>query len=144
MSVATGPPVDEYGNELPSAHSQAGRWAMVPMWVLPLLTGTELQVYVALRSFADRRGEAHPFVRTISQVAGVSVRTVEKAISRMRVLGVLSSERLTRKDGTNGGCRYFLRDIPPTQERGGYPSSGTGTKPSSGTGQRTHQLVTHQ
>ena len=87
---------------------------MVPVWVLDAgLTGAELAVHISLRSFADRRGEAHPLVRTIAQRAGVSVRTAERAIARMREIGMLTSEQIIRPDGSVGGCRYRLVDIPP-------------------------------
>ena len=94
--------------------TQTGPYAIVPIWVLTAgLTGSELATYVSLRSFADRAGEAHPRVRTVASRAGVSERTAERAIARMRELDLVQSTRIYRPDGTIAGCSYVLRDMPP-------------------------------
>lgn len=120
-----------------AVRSQAGAWAMVPVWVLSKgLTGGELATYVSLRSFADRSGEAHPSFRTVAERAGLSVKTVEKAVSRLRDLGLLRTTRRYRPDGSIAGCDYVLVDVdpapePPTQDvRSGDPEDRPSGDPS--------------
>lgn len=93
---------------------------MVPVWVLSIgLKGAELAVYVSLRSYADVHGAAHPHVKTIAQRAGVSERTAERAITRMRDLGLLTTIRRYREDRSIAGCEYTLRDLPLEPGSGG-------------------------
>lgn len=94
--------------------SEVGPWAMVPIWVLTYLNGSAVAVYVALRSFADQNGAAHPRVKTIAERAGVSERTVARAITEMRELNLLRTLQWARPDGSIGGCHYYLRDLPPS------------------------------
>lgn len=94
--------------------TDVGPWAMVPVWVLRAgLTGAEIAVYVSLRSYADREGSAWPSVQSIADRAGASRRTAERAIARMRDLGLLETSQWHRPDGSIGGCSYRLRDVPP-------------------------------
>ena len=94
--------------------TQVGPWAMVPVWVLGMgLKGAELAVYVSLRSYADRGGDAHPHIKSIAERAGVHLVTAKKAIARFRELDMIRSEQWYRDDGSIGGCRYHLRDVPP-------------------------------
>lgn len=98
--------------------SQVGPVAVVPIWVLRKgLTGSELAVYVALRSYADRGRDAFPKTRTIADRAGVHPVTARKAIVRFRELDLVRSEKWHRQDGSVGGNRYHLRDIPADEER---------------------------
>lgn len=95
--------------------TQTGPWAMVPAWVLQAgLTPTQLVVYVALRSFADPAGECFPKQSTLADRAGLPLGTVKNALTEMRKRGLLKSEPIHRRDGSIGGCRYWLRDVPPT------------------------------
>ncbi|GGM27495.1 hypothetical protein GCM10011608_10330 [Micromonospora sonchi] len=116
--------------------SQVGPWGMVPAWVLLVkdskgkgLSGADLRVYVALRTFADRWGAAFPHVPTIAARADVTARTAEKSITRLRDLGLLTSKRRYRADGSISGCDYVLRDIPPSPDEvenaEGVPSIST-------------------
>lgn len=116
--------------------SQVGPWGMVPAWVLLVkdkdgkgLSGSDLRVYIALRTFADRWGAAFPHVPTIAARADVTPRTAEKSITRLRDLGLLTSKRRYRADGSISGCDYVLRDIPPSPDEGdnagGVPSIST-------------------
>lgn len=93
--------------------TQVGPFAMVPIWVLGQgLSGSELAVYVALRSYADRSGDAHPQVPAIAARAGVTTRTAERALARLRTLDMIKVTRLHRADGSVAGCNYWLRDVP--------------------------------
>jgi hypothetical protein len=95
-------------------HAQTGPWAMVPGWVLHVgLTGNELAVYVALRTFAGRTGEAWPRISVLADRAGVSRSTVDRALARLRQLDLVRSRTNRRPDGSVTGSRYWLRDVPP-------------------------------
>lgn len=94
--------------------SQIGPWAMVPVWVLSHLQGSHLAVYVALRSYADHSRDARPFVASLAARAGVTTRTVERALARMRERGLISTDRWYRPDGSIGGLEYHLADVEPS------------------------------
>ena len=112
-------------------HSEIGPWAMVPGWVLQVgLSGSELATYVAMRTFTDRHGEGWPTVRKIAERAGVNIKTAEKAISRMRELGLLTSQRKYRADGSIAGCDYLLTDVAPRE--GTRETAGGGTRETAG------------
>lgn len=128
--------------------SQVGPWAMVPVWVLAVgLTGAELAVYVALRSYADRQGDARPYVRTLALRAGVSPRTAERALARFRELNLVRTTQRRRPDGSTAGLAYRLRDVAPRpavsggpdERDGGPPDERDGGVPTGLSGQRTHQ-----
>jgi hypothetical protein len=98
--------------------TESGPFALVPIWVLDFgLGGSELAVYVAMRSFANRHGEGWPRVKAIAERANVAKRTAEKAISRFRELGLLTSVQRHREDGSIKGCTYYMRDVPLTGRR---------------------------
>lgn len=119
--------------------SEIGPWAMVPAWVLSVgLKGAELAVYVSLRSFANMQGAAHPHVKTIARRAGVSERTAERAIARLRDLGLLSTTRRYRDDGSIAGCDYTLRDMPLESA-----SWGTDARVARGTDEDDASVPTH-
>jgi len=47
--------------------TESGPWGMVPVWVLGLgLSGSELAVYVALRSYADRSRACFPLTASLT------------------------------------------------------------------------------
>jgi hypothetical protein len=123
--------------------SQCGPWAMVPVWVLSVgLSGAELAVYVALRSYADRHGEARPHVRTIATRAGVSERTAARAIATMRDKRLLRTTKVYGHNGATLGCDYHLRDVPP-DEADTPPPDEADTPPRRGCqGKGTHQRNT--
>jgi len=123
--------------------SEIGPWAMVPIWVLDKkLSGGELATYVALRSFADRTNNARPYTRTIALRANVSQRTAERAIDRLRELGMIITQRKHRPDGSIAGLSFHLVDrdpgsygaravsVPPVTGVGTPPVTGDGTLPS--------------
>lgn len=123
----------------------AGPWGMVPIWVLDPgqylpavdpatlkegddkpLNGTDMRVYVALRSFADPEGLCWPTTRTVAERANVGKSTAEKAIGKLRRIGLLTSEVRHRGDGSISGCLYRLRNDPPaTLATPSNPEGGT-------------------
>jgi hypothetical protein len=102
--------------------SQVGPWGMVPAWVLLAkdsdgkgLSGADLRVYIALRTFADRERKAFPHVPTIAARAGVNARTAEKCLSRLKEMGLVVSKRRYRADGSIARCDYEMVDIRPVR-----------------------------
>lgn len=90
---------------------------MVPVWVMKYLKGADLAVYLSLRSFADRQGNAWPHAKTIAERAGVAVGTARNAIQKMRQLGLITTTENTRSDGSLSGLNYFMRDVEPKKSR---------------------------
>jgi hypothetical protein len=90
---------------------------MVPIWILSMgLTGSEVAVYVALRSFCDRNGECYPTMRTVATRAGCSYYTVRNALKRFRELDLLTTADVYRSDGQGlAHLRYHLIDLDPRQ-----------------------------
>lgn len=164
----------ESSNPATPAATAAGPWGMVPIWILDPdqylpavdpatlkegddkpLNGTDMRVYVALRSFADPDGLCWPTTRTVAERAKVGKSTAEKAIGKLRRIGLLASEMRYRGDGSVSGCLYRLRNDPPTGEQtpsnpeggtleseGGVPQDSRGGTPESG-GARTNQGTHH-
>lgn len=100
--------------------SESGPAAWVPAWVLGIgLTDGELRIYVALRTFADRQGKAHPRPETVAERASnvggkpVAVRSVHNAYGRFRQLGLMTTTRRRRDDGSYGPVRVTLLDVRP-------------------------------
>jgi hypothetical protein len=109
--------------------SQIGPWGMVPAWVLLAkdahgkgMSGADLRVYVALRTFADREGKAFPHVQTIAERADVSQRAAERSIAHLRDMELLSTRRRYRADGSISRCDYVLTDIKPVSAGEGVPT----------------------
>ncbi len=123
--------------------TEIGPWAMVPAWVLTKgLKPATLVTYVALRSFADRGGDAHPRAETIAERACLSVGTVRNSIQELRSKGLIETTERRRPDGSLAGLVYKLFDLDPTpgsvagpRRRGEKPGPKPGTqKPRSGAG----------
>lgn len=94
--------------------TETGAWAYVPQWILRYkLNGSEMRTYVALRTYANQQGVAWPKVKTLAERAYVDVSTAEKAISKLRNLGLLTTTVRRRDDGTVYACTYMLRDTDP-------------------------------
>lgn len=147
--------------------AQSGSWGKVPGWILDTdaylpayfanvpedqrkkgddkpLNASELRVYIALRTFADRKGKVKARAKTIAERAKVDKSGAERAISKFRRLGWLTSRRHYRDDGSISRCDYFLRDSCPTaddfhhpQHNGGVPAeSRVGYPPDHGKSSR--------
>ena len=109
---------DAAGSEIVS---DLGAFALVPVWVLHLgLSGSELAVYVSLRSFADGNGgNCYPSTKLIAERAGVAVGTVRNAVMVLRRKGALTTTKKFRRDGSVCGLRYLLLSkqmTPPSSD----------------------------
>ena len=117
-------------------YTQIGPWGLVPAWILDPdiylpgvpdpsnlkkgkdddtkpLSGSELRVYISLRTFSNQAGHCNPFVSTIADRAKVSKGAAEKAISKFKRLGWLETKQQHRPDGSLWRCDYYLRDVCP-------------------------------
>jgi hypothetical protein len=111
--------VNKSSSSTPRVATEVGPWAMIPTWVLEHdLSAAELKVYIALRSFSHARlgsGDdqgVFPHVDTIAKRANIHLRTAEKAISRLRERGLITSQRRYNDQGWIRGCDYMLADLP--------------------------------
>lgn len=117
---------------------QVGPVAIVPIWVLTIgLTGGEIAVYVALRSFCDRNGDCFPTARTIATRAEANVGATRNAIQKFRRLGLLTTDEVYRKNSRElAYLRYHLVDLDPrkwkVEPRGGVPRTSDTPTPVNG------------
>lgn len=93
--------------------------ARIPEWIVYLVSPRELQVYAVLARYADERGYCFPGIPTIASALGVSVSTVQTAVSGLAKAGAL--DVIARFDGegrqtTNG---YRLHWAPPDSKNPG-------------------------
>jgi hypothetical protein len=125
---------DATGNEVVT---DTGPFALVPVWVLEMgLSGSELAVYVSLRSFADASGDScYPLTKTIAERAGVAAGTVRNVVSKLRKLGMVATRERRRSDGSTAGLQYLLTNVRP-------PSSDGDRGPSSGGDRGCHEVMT--
>lgn len=140
QQATAGPDVDAPGG----VYTQTGIHAFIPIWILSPsaylpganpeklkpgdekpLNNSEIRVYIALRSFADRyTGHAWPFVKTIAGRAEVHPHSAEKALAKFERLGWLTKVR-RYKDSDKGQrwihrCDYYLVDVCPEPPPGGW------------------------
>ncbi|SCG38849.1 helix-turn-helix domain-containing protein [Micromonospora coxensis] len=92
------------------------------------LRATERLVLVAVAAHANREGDAWPSVATIAEYAGVSVRTVQRALAKLVHLGRLAVRqvatiatrvyRLITRHPTTAGGDNQQPGVTPTRPRG--------------------------
>lgn len=71
-------------------------FGMVPTWLRGKVTRNELCVYVALTWRLDADGTAFPSHALLAEDSGVSVSSVQRALNRLRELGVVDWEQRAR------------------------------------------------
>lgn len=120
--------------------TQIGPWGLIPVWILSPemylpgvpdpaalkkgderpLNGSELRVFIALKSYANAEGYARPFVSTLAERANVDKSSAERALAKFKRLGWLTSKRQYRDQGDEKWirrCDYWVRDICPEPRR---------------------------
>jgi hypothetical protein len=176
VTAAPRPRTKPTAETLGGVYSQTGPHAFIPLWVLDPATylpgvpnpaklrkgddkplnNAELRTLIALRSFADRySGHAFPLIKTIAARAGVHPTSAEKAVSKFKRLGWVTSKRRYRDPEKRiiAGCDYYVIDVcpqprltedspsdadpdqgvPANSRGGGYPpNDGEGTRESEG------------
>lgn len=105
-------------------------FVVVPWWLLDLpdIGGFELTVYCAIARHADSEGQAHPSRARIAQMAGVNIKTVDRAVAKLTEVGAI--EKRARKDpaGDATSNLYLLHELPTgvaTETVLGSDSDGT-------------------
>lgn len=106
MANHISPQVDQFDGDI-ELQSQTGPFAIVPMWIFHHdLTPSELNTWISIRAL----GGGVPMVMrhaTIARTADRAVGTVDRAISRLLRLGVLTAT------STDGGIAYLAVDVDP-------------------------------
>jgi hypothetical protein len=83
-----------HGSSKPSIRTDAGPFALVPLWVLQRLnqgssSGAALSVFVALHKWTNSDRYGYPSHATIGQFAGLSPATVKRGIKALEDIGSL-------------------------------------------------------
>lgn len=105
-------------------------FVIVPWWLLDIedIGGFELAVYCAIARHADSEGMAHPSRSRIATMAGVNIKTVDRAVAKLTEVGAI--EKRARKDpaGDPTSNLYLVHELPTgvaTQTVLGSDSNGT-------------------
>lgn len=123
-------------------------FVIVPWWLLDMedVGGFELAVYCAIARHADIEGMAHPSRSRIATMAGVNIKTVDRAVAKLTEVGAI--EKRARKDpaGDPTSNMYLVHELPTgvaTETVLGSDSDGTTVATQTGLGvatQTVHEL----
>ena len=105
-------------------------FVVVPWWLLDLeqVGGFELAVYCAIARHADSDGEAHPSRSRIASMAGVNIKTVDRAVKVLTEVGAIEKRRRQDKAGDLTSNLYLVHELPTgvaTETVLGSDSDGT-------------------
>lgn len=105
-----------------SVRSRTGPFAITPLWLLDAgLTNSELRVFIALATFADRDGACHPRIQRIAARAKVSQAATKRALYKLRDMGVVTATPVYGEDGGQLRNDYLIDfndpGIPPRSPR---------------------------
>jgi hypothetical protein len=82
--------------------------ALIRNGILSNLTPTQLKVLMTIGSYMDEEGNAFPTLRTISEVSGVSVNTVNKAVKELLDVRVEGLPLMNRELVGTGSKQYTI------------------------------------
>ncbi len=99
---------------------------------------TAKHVLQALADWADDQGSCYPSVQLIMDVTELSDRSVRNALRRLEELGLLSTERTRRKNGSMGANRYFLK-VGAKPKATGAEAGDSGGEPPAGDADGNHR-----
>lgn len=104
-------------------------FVIVPWWLLDIdeVGGFELSVYCAIARHADTDGMAHPSRARIAKLAGVNIKTVDRAVQKLCDVGAI--EKRARKDpaGDPTSNMYLVHELPTgVATETGLPSDSNG------------------
>lgn len=106
----------------PAVTTDVGQFAVVPMWVVDLVSNRALHLYAVLGAvWADRDGMCWPSRQTIADRMGVSRAVVDRAKQELIAVGALTVESRYDDEGQASNL-YRLHlvpngGVPPTQNR---------------------------
>lgn len=84
-------------------------FAIIPEWVLHAdISANAVRLYGVLNRFANSRGHAWPSRKTIADLMGVSVATIDRAKEELVDLGALTIEPRTTPSGDPSSNLYIL------------------------------------
>ena len=84
-------------------------FAIIPEWVLHAdISANAVRLYGVLNRFANSRGHAWPSRKTIAELMGVSVATIDRAKEELVDLGALTIEPRTTPSGDPSSNLYIL------------------------------------
>jgi len=122
-------------------------FVVVPYWILdnPQLDTYDLAVYCAIARHADNQGEAYPSRARIAEIAGVNIKTVDRAVEQLQACGAL--EKRTRKDkaGDPTSNLYIVHELPTgVATSTGLPSDSDGATVGTLAGLPVATLAVHE
>jgi DNA-binding GntR family transcriptional regulator len=105
-------------------------FVVVPWWLLDCkdIDGYDLAVYCAIARHADNQGEAYPSRSRIAELAGVNIKTVDRAVVALQNAGAIEKRIRRNKAGDPTSNIYIVHELPTgvaTQTVGGSDSNGT-------------------
>jgi hypothetical protein len=105
-------------------------WAAVPNWVVrdPDIDRTTKMVYLVLSSHAGARKVCWPSQTTIAETIGVSTRTVKRALSDLRTMGLLTVKVRRTPHGRRNDYHLHIHPFSGDGDTGG-PTHGDTTDP---------------
>jgi hypothetical protein len=89
-------------------------WAVFPSWLRGTLTPYEIAVYVVLGTYTDGKNYCYPSIPAIAEGAGMSERTVQRAVRSLAEKGLLDVTRRFNGEGDRTSNGYRLEMNPPT------------------------------
>ena len=89
-------------------------FVIVPWWLLDIeeLGGFELAVYCAIARHADQEGTAHPSRSRIAKLAGVNIKTVDRAVTKLVEVGAIEKRRRKDPAGDATSNLYIVHELP--------------------------------
>ena len=89
-------------------------FVVVPWWLLDCkdIDGYDLAVYCAIARHADNQGEAYPSRSRIADIAGVNIKTVDRAVKTLQEVGALEKRIRRDKAGDLTSNVYIVHELP--------------------------------
>ena len=105
-------------------------FVIVPWWLLDCkeIDGYDLAVYCAIARHADSQGEAYPSRSRIADIAGVNIKTVDRAVIALQNAGAIEKRIRRDKAGDLTSNIYIVHELPTgVATQTGPPSDSNGT-----------------
>ena len=114
------------------------------------VTGAPQQVLTALLSHCYSKGECFPSVKRLAIIAGVSVRTIHRALNCLKELGIITIIHRFNKEGKKCSNLYILNGLQEMLDQSGTKENRQGIchggiyKSSSGRAKKTYDTNSEQ
>jgi hypothetical protein len=95
-------------------HQRKYPWRAIPEWIIhhPALTDAEVRLWCRLRCFAQERGTAWPSRRTLAEMSGSKIETVDARLKNLEKVGALKIQRRRVENRRNMTNLYVLFEEP--------------------------------